>query len=77
MVGAAFVFGIAQLSEPGQSIGPPLLIGGMLVFLGGALYGLLAARMVSPRKIDNDFIWVKGVCPEYLAELPPWPGAAP
>ncbi len=42
-------------------------------FFGGAIYGLVAARMVAPKRITNDYVWLKGVHPDYLAELPPWP----
>lgn len=46
---------------------------GFLTFLVGAVYGLLAARMVRPISIDDEYVRLKGVCREYLAELPEWP----
>jgi hypothetical protein len=45
-----------------------------LTILGGIIYGNYACRMVYAKRIDDRFIWLKGVCPEYLAVLPAWPG---
>ena len=50
-----------------------LILLGVLVFFGGALYGLIAARMVAPKRISDDYVWLKGVHPDFLAELPVWP----
>jgi hypothetical protein len=74
---AGFIAGLAALSSEGsvQSIGPWLMgIGGLAAFFA-IVYGNFGARVVYPTKIDDNFIWLKGVCPEYLAELPPWPGS--
>lgn len=51
-----------------------LIAVGVLVFLVGAIYGLIAARMVAPTRIDDQFVWLKGVHQEYLKTLPVWPG---
>ena len=51
-----------------------LIGGGVVLFLVGAIYGLVAARMVSPTRITDTHIWLKGVCPEFLHSLPEWPG---
>jgi len=51
-----------------------LIFAGFVVFLFGAIYGLVASRMVSPSKIDDNYVWLKGVNKEYLAMLPVWPG---
>jgi hypothetical protein len=51
----------------------------VLVFLGTAflvicaIYGLIGTRTVSAKWITKDYIWLKGVHPDYLAELPEWP----
>jgi hypothetical protein len=50
-----------------------IIAAGFLVFFVGAIYGLLASRMVAPARITDTFVWIKGVCPEYLSELPQWP----
>jgi len=46
---------------------------GMLLVLGGASYGLIAAPLVVTKRISRDFIWLKGVHPDFLASLPIWP----
>ncbi|HEY2148034.1 MAG TPA: hypothetical protein VGH32_08865 [Pirellulales bacterium] len=49
------------------------LVIGLVVLLVALFYGLIAAQTVTPKKIDPYFGWLKGVCREYLAELPPSP----
>ena len=44
-----------------------------IVLAGGAIYGLVAARMVAAKRITDHYVWLKGVHPEFLATLPPWP----
>jgi hypothetical protein len=53
-------------------LGIPL---GVVIGLGGAIYGLMAARMVAAKKVDDEFVWIKGIHPAYVASLPdfaPW-----
>jgi hypothetical protein len=45
-----------------------------ILLLAGILVGIIGCRMVYPKKIDDHYIWLKGVCKDYLASLPPWPG---
>lgn len=47
---------------------------GMLLVLAGIVYGRLVARLVRPKRIDDTHVWLAGAHPDYLAELPPWPG---
>ena len=49
------------------------LVVGTAVFLGGILYGAFAIQAIWPARITDDYVWLKGVHPDYLAELPPWP----
>ena len=52
----------------------PALAGlGALGILGFAIYGVVYGRLVVARRITDDFVWLTGVCPEYLAELPEFP----
>ena len=44
-----------------------------VVFLFGTLFGLLGARTVVAQRISDDYVWLKGVCPEFLDSLPHWP----
>lgn len=57
--------------------------GAMLIF-GGALVGFIAviagcvgaylSAIVQPTKITADYVWLKGVHPDYLRALPEFPG---
>jgi len=49
------------------------VIGGIFLFIGGLIFGAYASRMVSASKISDTHIWLRGVCPEYLNELPELP----
>jgi hypothetical protein len=51
-----------------------LILAGVVLFLFGAIYGLIRARMISPTKIDDAYVWIKGANAEYLASFPIWPG---
>ena len=45
--------------------------GGLLV-LSAAIYGIARVRVVTPTKIDDNLIWLKGFDRNYLADLPEW-----
>ena len=46
-------------------------IGSVLVLITG-IYGAVRIPVVSPTKIDDNFVWLKGFGTSYLAELPEW-----
>jgi len=46
-------------------------IGGLLI-LACALYGIVRVKVVTPTKIDEDFIWLKGCNRRYLTAFPKW-----
>jgi hypothetical protein len=50
-----------------------LIPSGVALFLGGAIFGLIAARMVAPQRITDHYVWLKGVHRDFLNELPDWP----
>jgi DNA-directed RNA polymerase subunit M/transcription elongation factor TFIIS len=64
-------FGNAQPDNLGAVVG----VAGTLVLLTGAIAGAVLARIVTPARITQDYVWLKGVHPEYLAALPPFEGA--
>jgi hypothetical protein len=66
----AFIAGAATVE---QDWGVALIAFSPLVFLIGVLYGLIGARMVVAKRISDDYVWLKGVCPEFLSGLPHWP----
>jgi len=47
---------------------------GIFAFVGAIIYGTIKGRVISAKKIDDQFAWVKGVCPEFLDQLPEWRG---
>lgn len=49
-----------------------LLFVGLLLFLGGVIYGIVKARIVAPQKIDDHYVWLAGVNSNYLEQFPEW-----
>jgi hypothetical protein len=47
---------------------------GALALCAALIFGLIAVRVVTPAKIDDRFVWLRGVNKEYLDELPQWAG---
>lgn len=66
---ALFVYGLSN-NQGG------IALFGFLAFLVAAIVGAVLGPQVSAAKIDKDFVWVKGVCREYLEQLPDWSGPA-
>ena len=52
-----------------------LLLGIALIF-ACAIYGIVTLRVVVPSKIDNYFVWLKGIDTNYLQQFPEWRGQA-
>lgn len=68
---AMMIAGIGMLDQ--SDAFPWLIAASPLVFLFGAIYGLLGARMVAPVRISDEYVWLKGIHPSFLADLPEWP----
>lgn len=62
-------FIMAVVAEDGR-----YLLAGAILLLGAIIYGLIAVRVVVPSKIDDKFVWLRGVNKNYLNQLPQWPG---
>ena len=45
---------------------------GLILFLGGVIYGTVKARVVAPQKIDDQYVWLTGVDEDYLRQFPEW-----
>jgi hypothetical protein len=72
---AMFIGGLVLVNERStEMLGGILLIASPFALIFGALWGIYRGRLLWPTKIDDNFAWVKGACPEYLAEMPNWPG---
>jgi len=48
-----------------------------VLLLAGLVVAVLAANVVPPKRIDDRFVWLKKVSPDYLAVLPPAPEWVP
>jgi len=74
----AALSGLALIAAPfivsGNDADPYVVVGGFLVFLVGAIYGGMASRMVVAVRITKTHVWLRGIHPQYLAELPAWHG---
>jgi len=53
-----------------------LLLLGITLLLGCAIYGIVTLRVVVPSKIDDYFVWLKGIDGNYLQQFHEWRGQA-
>lgn len=59
---AALIAGIAFLADRRlDELGPPLLIACPVLLLASAVTGMTLARSIYPAKMDDHFIWLRGV----------------
>jgi len=58
---------IAGIAESSGWIG-----GGVLLLLGGIIYGIVKTRLVYATKIDKEHVWLGGCGPDFLAAFPEW-----
>jgi hypothetical protein len=42
----------------------------VLALLAGGIVCAIGRRLVTPTKIDNEYVWMKGACKEFLQDLP-------
>jgi hypothetical protein len=47
---------------------------GVVALLASPIYGLITCPMVTPKKIDDQFVWLNGVSPKFLESLSEFPG---
>ena len=45
---------------------------GFVLILGGLIGGMLGSRVLVPKRMDRNFIWLSKVSPDYLELLPDW-----
>lgn len=51
-----------------------LILLGVVLFLTAAVYGAMGARMVYASRMTDEYLWINGVHPDFLAPLPEWQG---
>lgn len=72
LVGIGVFFGGIAALERYEGLGIGLLIAGPVTLFVGLIGGLIGAQLVSPQRITKDYVWLKGVHPEFLDRLPVW-----
>lgn len=78
-IGIGLVLGSFLLLFGGIALGSAgemevMIFVGLLLFLAALIAGIVMMAVVTPTKIDATYIRAKGVCAEYLARLPVFPG---
>ncbi len=69
-----FLLGVAGFTMAIFAADSTYLLVGVIFLLGALIYGLMVVRVVAPSKIDEKFVWLRGVNKNYLDQLPQWPG---
>lgn len=72
LVGVVLFVAGFSIDDKKGNVAAPLILFGLVFGLLAAIFGLLAARMVFPKRITDRHVWINGVCREYLETLPPW-----
>lgn len=67
----AFV-GMLSVGAAVQLETPILGVIGFGLVIAAAVYGTTTIRVIAPTKIDEHFVWIKGVNVDFLQEFPEW-----
>jgi hypothetical protein len=67
-----FIAGVAFVDQTNSALPAFVIIGAIVLFLGGLIYGQYAPSLVSPKRMTDDYIWLKGVHPDFLDRLELW-----
>lgn len=67
---AVFIGGLILIDgRGGADFAPFGIVGGIFLILFGAFYGLFGARMIAPTKIDDNYVYIKGAHPDFIARF--------
>lgn len=66
------VLGFALIGSASSAIAAVAAIGGILVLLIGFVIGSRATWVLMPKRIDADYVRLRGCCEAYLQPLPPF-----
>src|SRR5206468_2621369 len=66
------LFAVAVPFADQHAWAPFLMIACFPLALGAAMWGLVMCRMVWPKRMTDQYIWLKGVHPDYLRRLEVW-----
>jgi hypothetical protein len=64
---ALFWFGVTSKSP---DVAPWAIAASVIVFLGNLFFAVAITRPVAPAKIDDQYVWLKKIHPDYLAAFP-------
>jgi uncharacterized membrane protein len=53
-------------------LAPLLAVAAIFGLLGAAIYGLIACRLITPQRITDEYVWIKGAHPDFLNRLEVW-----
>lgn len=70
----SFLLSIVLFVAAGYFSNGWLAFAGVGLLLGGIIYAIVRTPMISPKRIDDSYVWLKGVTPAFIAELPAFPG---
>jgi hypothetical protein len=62
------------MMDQNESLGALALGAGVLTLIGGLIMVIVVSNPASAAQIDDDYVWIKGAHPLFLAELPEWAG---
>ena len=68
----ALFIGAIVLDDNGVDLGAWLFLASIFLFLGAVFFGIIACPLIKPARISDQFVWLRGVHPDYLAQLPEW-----
>jgi len=43
---------------------------GIFGIVGALIYSVFNSRVVTPEKIDKEYVWLKGICPQFVNQFP-------
>lgn len=73
LTSAAMLVGGFVLVDQMRDVAPLMFLGALILFIAGLIFGVVATRLVTPTKITDDLVFIKGVHPDFLAGLPEFP----
>lgn len=69
-----FLLGVAGFIMAAVAEDGTYALVGTILLLCAIIYALAVVRVVAPSKIDDKFVWLRGVNKDYLNQLPQWRG---
>ncbi|MEE3717629.1 hypothetical protein V2H45_12765 [Tumidithrix elongata RA019] len=61
-----------EISSQFSSSKGTFILLGIIMMLGGLIGGSIASHFLKVERIENEYVWIRGVSKEYLALLPKW-----